>query len=95
LSVLLAQEQLTVNSCAVVDTWPNCIYVKFAISGMRFGLMQTKVGLVSLLSKYQISVSEKTPIPLVMNAMSFIPSPVGGMWLKINSRNIDYEKRRN
>jgi cytochrome P450 family 6 len=62
---------------------------------MRFGLMQTKVGLVSLLSKYQISVSEKTPIPLVMNAKSFIPSPVGGMWLKINNRSTDYEKRTN
>jgi cytochrome P450 family 6 len=63
--------------------------------GMRFGLMQTKVGLVSVLSKYQISVSEKTPIPLVINAKSFIPSPVGGMWLKINSRSIDYDKRTN
>lgn len=63
--------------------------------GMRFGLMQTKVGLVSVLSKYQISVSEKTPIPLVMNAKSFIPSPVGGMWLKINSRSIDHDKRTN
>jgi cytochrome P450 family 6 len=62
---------------------------------MRFGLMQTKVGLVSLLSKYQISVSEKTPIPLVMNARSFIPSPVGGMWLKIDSRIIDYDERTN
>jgi len=62
---------------------------------MRFGLMQTKVGLVCLLSKYQISVSEKTPIPLVMNAKSFIPSPVGGMWLKIKSRSIDYDKKMN
>ena len=62
---------------------------------MRFGLMQTKVGLVSLLSKYQISVSEKTPIPLVMNAKSFIQSPVGGMWLKINSRRIECDKKTN
>jgi hypothetical protein len=77
----------------IVDTWPKCIYVKFAISGMRFGLMQTKVGLVALLSKYRISVSQKTPIPLVMNAKSIIPSPVGGMWLKINSRRIDYDKK--
>jgi hypothetical protein len=61
---------------------------KFAISGMRFGLMQTKVGLVSLLSKYEISVSEKTPIPLVMDAKSIILSPLGGMWLKIKSRSI-------
>jgi hypothetical protein len=88
LSVLLAQEQLTINTCAVVDTWPKLIYLQFAISGMRFGLMQAKVGLVSLLSKYHISVSHKTPIPLVMDARSFIQSRVGGMWLKINSRSI-------
>jgi cytochrome P450 family 6 len=56
---------------------------------MRFGLMQTKVGLVSLLSKYQFSVSDKTPIPLVMDAKSFILAPAGGMWLKIKNRSIN------
>jgi len=55
---------------------------------MRFGLMQTKVGLVSLLSKYEISVSEKTPIPLAIDTKSFILAPRGGMWLKIKRRNI-------
>jgi cytochrome P450 family 6 len=60
---------------------------------MRFGLMQTKVGLASLLSKYEISVSEKTPIPLVMKAKSFLPTPEGGMWLKLKSRSIDCDKR--
>jgi len=54
--------------------------------GMRFGLMQTKVGLVSLLSKYQLSVSKKTPIPLVLEPRSFVLSPVGGMWLQIRKR---------
>jgi len=53
---------------------------------MRFGLMQTKVGLVSLLSKYQISVSKKTPIPLVFDPKSFNLSPLGGMWLQIRKR---------
>ncbi|PNF35806.1 Cytochrome P450 6k1 [Cryptotermes secundus] len=56
--------------------------------GMRFGLMQTKVGLVSLLSKYQFSVSKKTPVPLVFDAKSFILAPVGGMWLKIKNRSM-------
>jgi len=55
-------------------------------TGMRFGLMQTKVGLVSLLSKYQISVSKKTPIPLVFDPKSFTLSPLGGMWLQIRKR---------
>jgi cytochrome P450 family 6 len=59
----------------------NCI-------GMRFGLMQTKVGLVSLLSKYEISVSEKTPIPLEIDTKSFTLAPRGGMWLNIKRRSI-------
>ncbi|XP_069702396.1 probable cytochrome P450 6a14 [Periplaneta americana] len=54
--------------------------------GMRFGLMQTKVGLVNLLSKYEVSVSEKTSVPLVLDQKSFILSPKGGMWLKIVNR---------
>jgi cytochrome P450 family 6 len=56
------------------------------VTGMRFGLMQTKVGLVSLLSKYQFSVSTKTPIPLVLDARSFILAPLGGMSLQIRKR---------
>jgi hypothetical protein len=55
-------------------------------TGMRFGLMQTKVGLVSLLSKYQFSVSKKTPIPLAIDPKSFNLSPLGGMWLQIRKR---------
>jgi hypothetical protein len=55
---------------------------------MRFGLMQTKVGLVSLLSKYEISVSEKTPVPVVIDVKSFMLTPLGGMWLKIKNRSV-------
>jgi cytochrome P450 family 6 len=53
---------------------------------MRFGLMQTKVGLVCLLSKYQFSLSKKTPVPLVIDTKPFIMSPAGGMWLQIKQR---------
>jgi cytochrome P450 family 6 len=60
-----------------------------SVSGMRFGLLQTKVGLVSLLSKYQFSVSQKTPVPLVKDTKSFILGPAGGMWLKIENRSIN------
>ncbi|KAJ9577527.1 hypothetical protein L9F63_005900 [Diploptera punctata] len=54
--------------------------------GMRFGLMQTKVGLISVLSNNEVQVSEKTPIPLVFDYKSFILSTEGGMWLKIVKR---------
>ncbi|XP_069672108.1 probable cytochrome P450 6a13 [Periplaneta americana] len=55
--------------------------------GTRFGLMQTKVGLISLLSKYEFTLSEKTPVPLVVDPKSsFIMAAQGGIWLKIRTR---------
>jgi hypothetical protein len=48
--------------------------------------MQTKVGLVSLLSKYQLCVSKKTTIPLVLEPRTNIMSPKGGMWLQIRKK---------
>jgi cytochrome P450 family 6 len=53
---------------------------------MRFGLMQTKVGLVSILSKYQLNVSKKTAVPLVLDTKVVIMTTVGGMWLQIKKR---------
>jgi cytochrome P450 family 6 len=53
---------------------------------MRFGLMQTKVGLISFLSKYEVQISEKTPVPLEFDPRSVVLAPVGGMWLKIVKR---------
>jgi cytochrome P450 family 6 len=53
---------------------------------MRFGLMQTKVGLVSLLSKYQFRISKKTADPLVFDTINLMMAPVGGIWLHIKKR---------
>jgi cytochrome P450 family 6 len=51
--------------------------------GMRFGMMQTKIGIVKLLQNYRFSTCKKTTIP-----MKFVPSgnvltPMNGMWLTI------------
>lgn len=56
----------------------NCI-------GMRFGMMQVKVGITVLLKNYEFSVSPKTQTPLKMDPKSFIMSTQGAMWL-------DYKK---
>jgi cytochrome P450 family 6 len=53
---------------------------------MRFGLMQTKVGLISVLSNYEVGVCEKTSIPLKKDPKQFINTPAAGIWLKIGSR---------
>ena len=49
--------------------------------------MQTKVGLISLLSTYEVRVSEKTPIPLVLSFKSIILAALGGMWLTVVKRS--------
>uniref|UniRef100_A0A1L8E431 Putative cytochrome n=1 Tax=Nyssomyia neivai TaxID=330878 RepID=A0A1L8E431_9DIPT len=51
--------------------------------GMRFGLMQTRVGLATILSKYRLKATQKTPIPMTYAPLSAFISPPGGMWLKI------------
>ncbi|XP_063220931.1 probable cytochrome P450 6a14 isoform X2 [Bacillus rossius redtenbacheri] len=54
--------------------------------GMRFGLMQAKVGLAALLSKFEFCKCPKTQIPLEMDAVTIVTSPKGGVWLKIIDR---------
>ncbi|XP_055697212.1 cytochrome P450 6a9-like [Phlebotomus papatasi] len=52
--------------------------------GMRFGMMQTRVGLAHFLSKYRVRTSPKTAIPPVLEPASGVMSPKGGMWLKLD-----------
>jgi cytochrome P450 family 6 len=58
-----------------------------SLAGMRFGLLQTKVGLISLLSSYEVQVSEKTPIPLVFDPRALVLSHKGEIYLKIVERS--------
>ncbi|RZC38786.1 p450 domain containing protein, partial [Asbolus verrucosus] len=52
----------------------NCI-------GMRFGLMQAKVGLTSMIRNFQFTVSRKTKEPLKMQVNSVILAAEGDVWL--------------
>ena len=49
--------------------------------------MQTKVGLITVLSNYEVQASDKTPIPLLFDKKSFVLAPDGGMWLKFLNRS--------
>lgn len=52
--------------------------------GLRFGLMQTGIGLALLLDKFRFSVNEKTRVPFAMDASSFILSVIGDIWLNVD-----------
>lgn len=60
---------------------------KLFFSGLRFGLMQTKVGLTVLLKNYLFTLNSKTQIPLKMDPFSFVMSPLGGVWLDVQRIN--------
>jgi hypothetical protein len=53
---------------------------------MRFAMMQVKVGLINVLSKFEVEVSDKTPPTAVLDTRAVILTAMGGMWLKIVKR---------
>ncbi|XP_072395907.1 cytochrome P450 6a2-like [Diabrotica undecimpunctata] len=50
--------------------------------GMRFGKVQSKCGLVTLLKNYRITLNEKTETPIKL-VPSFITGVQGGLWLNL------------
>lgn len=54
----------------------NCI-------GLRFGLMQTKIALIKLLTSFKLSLSSRTTIPMKFDPKSLILAPHDDMWLNV------------
>lgn len=50
---------------------------------MRFGLMQTKIGLVTLLNKNRVTLSSKTKIPLKLDPKTFVTTTESPIYLNI------------
>jgi cytochrome P450 family 6 len=50
---------------------------------MRFGIIETKVGLATLLAKLRFHKSERTVIPLSFSKKNIVLSPEGGLYLRI------------
>lgn len=61
---------------------PNFSYLPFGEGpriciGMRFGIMQTKTGLIHILSNYEVSPAKDTPIPLTFDPKPFLLTSLG------------------
>ncbi|KAK0084737.1 hypothetical protein PV325_006491 [Microctonus aethiopoides] len=56
----------------------NCIGIKFAI-------LQIKLGIISFLKRHEILISDKTAVPIKFSRRSNVTSSENGFWLKIKS----------
>ncbi|XP_046627597.1 probable cytochrome P450 6a14 [Neodiprion virginianus] len=57
----------------------NCI-------GMRFGLVQSKVGLIRMLSKFRFTPGPNLDVPLIMDKANFVQMALNGVTLRVQMR---------
>ncbi|XP_018320090.1 probable cytochrome P450 6a14 [Agrilus planipennis] len=55
--------------------------------GLRFAMIQVKVGLSMILKNFNFTLSPKTPLPLVMETQGIITTPQSGIWLNLTTVN--------
>lgn len=51
--------------------------------GLRFGMMQTRVGLIALLRSFEFTPCSKTLIPMEFQTTELILTPRNCMWLNM------------
>lgn len=52
-------------------------------TGDRFAMMQVRVALVTLLSKYEFSICPKSVVPMVLRKETFVLDPKYGVWMNV------------
>jgi hypothetical protein len=58
----------------------------YSVPGSRFALMESKVALVQLLSRFNVRVVSRTPIPIQISKKEFNMTVDGGFWLGLEQR---------
>lgn len=71
----------------VTATRPNVAFLPFGEGprnciGLRFGMMQARIGLITLLKNFEFGICEKTTVPLVFDAGSSVLTAKGGLYLQ-------------
>ena len=72
----------------VANARPAYVYMPFGEGpriciGLRFGMMQTKVGLITLLRQFRFSPTEQTPDRIRFMPNVFVLSPDSGNYLEV------------
>jgi hypothetical protein len=59
--------------------YPYFVIHFLCVSGLRFGLMAVKTGLVYILSQFEVKPCKDTPVPLVLSTRSSVLASVSGI----------------
>lgn len=57
--------------------------------GSRFGILQSKIGLTSLLRDYRVTLHERTTVPMELDKATFVLTSKTGVWLKLEKLQVE------
>lgn len=60
---------------------PDITNSTLLFTGMRFALCQSKAAIVEIIRNFDLTVNEKTKLPLIFDPKEFILMPEGGYWI--------------
>ena len=55
--------------------------------GMRFALLEAKMAMIMILSKYNFVRSPKTSTKIKLDPASLFGAPLDGLWIRVEPRN--------
>lgn len=58
------------------------------ISGLRFGLIQSKIGLITVLKDHKVTLNPKTSLPLTIDPGSLVLAAKDDIWLDIKKLSV-------
>lgn len=53
--------------------------------GMKFAMMQTKIAIAELIRNFEVSVNEKTQLPLTLDPKEILNVKTGGIWINFKA----------
>lgn len=62
---------------------------KFHVPGLRLGLIQSKIGVIQVLKKYEVRPDERTKIPMPLDPKGLTTTAHGGIYLNVRKITTD------
>jgi len=87
-------EHQTTVSLNITQNAVQFMIPSYSVPGSRFALVESKVALVKLLSRFNLTVVSKTPIPIQITKKGFNMTVDGGFWLGLERRLQDCHKNK-